>query len=109
MYFKIILKSNDIEKYLLEDEVEDESDEEVEQLENQSTFQNNQSQINTISDSKSPITLVKTIDLPDSNISYYNNYELAHTSQDVPTINYRNTNQIYQPIHHRHFNNNYGK
>jgi len=48
--------------------------------------------------------------LPDSNIGYYNHYELTHTAPDVTTINYRNnTNQIYQPIHHRHFNNNYGK
>ncbi|CAH1731618.1 unnamed protein product [Aphis gossypii] len=98
---------NDIEKYLLEDEVHEpgeESDEEIQQLEN------NKSQINIISDNKSPTTLAEKMHLADSNIDYYNHYELAHTTPDVTTINYRNnTNQIYQPIHHRHFNNNYGQ
>ena len=103
---------NDIEKYLIEDELHElgeESDEETQQFENLSAFKNNQSQINIISDNKSPITLAEKMHLPDSNISYYNHYELTHTAPDATTINYRNTNQIYQPIHHRHFNNNYGK
>ncbi|XP_026816361.1 zinc finger protein-like 1 [Rhopalosiphum maidis] len=98
---------NDIEKYLLEDELhepEEESDEEVQQ------FENYTSQTNIISDNKSPITPAEKMHLADSNIDYYNHYELAHTVPDVTTINYRNnTNQIYQPIHHRHFNNNYGQ
>ncbi|XP_025198372.1 zinc finger protein-like 1 homolog [Melanaphis sacchari] len=97
---------NDIEKYLLEDENHEleESDEEIQQ------FENNKSQMNIISDNKSPISPVEKMHLANSNIDYYNHYELAHTTPDVTTINYRNnTNQIYQPIHHRHFNNNYGQ
>jgi len=98
---------NNIEKYLLENELhepEEESDEEIQQ------FEDYTSQTNIISDNKSPITLAEKMHLADSNIDYYNHYELAHTVPDVTTINYRNnTNQIYQPIHHRHFNNNYGK
>jgi len=104
---------NDIEKYLIEDELHElgeESDEEIQQFENQSTLKNNTSQININTDNKSPITLAEKMSLPDSSIGYYNHYELTHTAPDVTTINYRNnTNQIYQPIHHRHFNNNYGK
>jgi len=104
---------NEIEKYLIEDEHHEpgeESDEEIQQFENLSTFKNNTSQINIIADNTSPVTLAEKMRLPDSNIGYYNNYELTHITPDVTTINYRNnTNQMYQPIHHRHFNNNYGK
>ncbi|XP_022172907.1 zinc finger protein-like 1 isoform X1 [Myzus persicae] len=104
---------NDIEKYLIEDELhelEEESDEEIQQFENLSTLKDNTSQINISGNNISPITLAEKMHLPDSNIGYYNNYELAQTIPDVTTINYRNnTNQMYQPIHHRHFNNNYGQ
>jgi len=98
---------NDIEKYFLEDELQEESDEETQQFEDQSKFKNNNSEINIISENKSPVTLAEKMHMPDIDIGYYNN---THTTQDVTTINFRNsTNQIYQPIHHRHFNNNYGK
>lgn len=104
---------NDIEKYLIEDELRElgeESDEEIQQFESLSTFKDNISQINIIADNSSPITLAAKMHLPDSNNDYYNRFELTHTAPDVTSINYRNnTNQIYQPIHHRHFNNNYGK
>lgn len=91
----------EIEKYLLEDEgsqkSEDESTLEIE------------SQIN--GSDISPLTIAQNVQLPNNENAYYdnNNAAIVHAPSDVTTINYRNnTNQVYQPIHHRHFNNNYG-
>lgn len=91
----------EIEKYLLEDEEsqksEDDSTPEIEPQINSSSV-------------ISPLTIDQAVQSPNNSNSYYNNIAaINHTSSDVTTINHRNnTHQIYQPIHHRYFNNNYG-
>lgn len=101
----------DIEKFLLDDEdlYEENADQESQQLfENLSTKP--KTQFNNISNNVSPSTLVQTIQSPNCNTSYYNlnNSDLIHTTQDLTTVNHRNTYQASQPIYNRHFNNNYG-
>lgn len=99
---------NDIEKYLLEDDEDPLLDEKSKQLfESKSTLE-----MNSVSDNTSPLTLVQTIQSPNSNNSYYNynNSELVHTPSNLTTINHRSNtaHQTNQPVHHRIFNNNYG-
>lgn len=91
----------DIEKYLLDDEDFQKSEDEL-------TLEI-EPQVNTVSDNISPLTSAQTIQSPNSNNSYFNNDSaIVHTSSDITTINHRNnTHQLYQPTH-RHFNNNYG-
>lgn len=103
----------DIEKHLLEDKDDytEIADEEPQQLfEEQSTLETNLF-VNTVSNSISPLTIDQTIQSSNSNNRNYNfnTSESVHTTSNVTTINHRNnTNQANQPIHHRHFNNNYG-
>jgi hypothetical protein len=97
-----------LEKYLLEDEecFEETADE---QFEEQSTFEIKE-QFITVPNNISPMTINQTIQSPNNTSGFYsyNNSELVPLS-DIATINHRNnTHQTYQPIHHRHFNNNYG-
>lgn len=100
----IFYKVEDLEKYLLEEnEYEEIIDEQFDQ-----SFDIEQ-QINTVPNN-TPFTLDQTIQSPNSKSDFYNfnNSELVHSS-DLATINHRsNTHQTYQPIHHRHFNSNYG-
>lgn len=97
-----------LEKYLLEDQ-DDYEETADEKFENQSTFEIKE-QIITVPNNTSPLILDQTIQSPNSIGGFYNhnNSELVHSS-DLATINHRsNTHQTYQPIHQRHFNNNYG-
>lgn len=97
-----ILKVEDIEKHLLEDKDNDEN-ENSHLFEDHSTLET-KPVVNTLSDHVSPLT-ANTLQSINSNFSY-NNSEFVKPTSNSSTVNHRsNTNQ---PIHHRHFNNNYG-
>jgi len=100
-----------IEQYLHEDDCGEIVEEESQPFEAQSILENNPS-IKNFSGHTSPLTIVQTSQILNSNTIHYNNYNNSELIHSIPhtTINHRShTQQTYQPIHHRQFNNNYGK
>lgn len=104
-----ILKVEDIEKYLLEDETTD-IVEESQLFDDHSILETKPSIHNTIGHISQ-----QTLDQPtqlannDNNYYIYNSPQLVHSVSNPSTVNHRNsTHQTFQPIHHRNFNNNYG-